>query len=124
MACAFALFATGLLTGCTQKECPDAAACAATSYTVSIEASVHPRLRPSEVTRIVENGRSLPAADKVDHIISMTARRRGVLHHVVWIVHVRGQFRDQARNVVDEFSDAELILNDRTGAISGIEEPR
>ena len=90
-------------------------------YSVSVTGSAHPRLRPSQVASIVENGPPFPTAGKVDDIVSMTAKRRGLLRQVVWIVHVRGKFHVRDRASVSSFSSADLIVNDWTGIVSGID---
>jgi hypothetical protein len=91
-------------------------------YSVSVDTSIHPRLRPSQVAGIVQNDGVV--AGKVERIVSMRATRRGLQPHTVWIVHVRGTFRIRAREVVDKFSNADVIVNDRTGRATGIEQTR
>jgi hypothetical protein len=78
-------------------------------YSVSVDRSVQPRLRPRQVARIVQKVRIGRAAGKVEKIVSMSATRLGLVRHVVWIVHVRGKFHERAREVVYTFSVADLI---------------
>jgi hypothetical protein len=90
-------------------------------YSVLVDPSVHPRLRAREVEKIVlTEPIPFPVNGKVDRIVSMHAKHRDHLPHVVWIVQVRGSFQTRSRETVYRFSSADLSVNDRTGRVSSI----